>query len=72
MKNKISKIFPRKGENDGGILLQPINVLNVFTLIISSSPTIQDVSTLEFSNFAPILLIVQDIAASEFSDSSLF
>ena len=72
MKNKLSEIFPRKGGNDGGILPQPVNVLNVFTLIISSSPTIQDFSNPEFSKFAPILLIVQDIATLEFSYSFLF
>ena len=50
MEDKLSRIFPRNGENDGGVLPQLANVPNVSTSDTSSSLTVQDISAPEFSN----------------------
>lgn len=70
MEDKLSGIFPRNCENGEGVLPQPVNVPNVSTSNTSSSPTVQDVSSLKFSYFASIIPIVQNVSASEFSDSA--
>ena len=68
--DKLSGIFPRNGENGGGVLPQLVNVSNVYTSNTSSSPTVQDISAPEFSDSAPTLPIVPNVPALESSNES--
>ena len=68
--DKLSGIFPRNGENGGGVLPQLVNVSNVYTSNTSSSPTVQDISAPEFSDSAPTLPIVPNVPALDSSKES--